>query len=613
MSLESLVFLLLYVSACAAAWLATYAVHSTVLIGSVWVLNRASHLTRAMRELTWKLALVGSLITTTLVVATGARPWLGRYETASLVEARAFGGAPVSLPLALGQSRPIALERDASSGRVVQYPARVPQATTALRYLPLVLVMLWLLYACTVLLRMVYVTARARRSLGPRTEITGSARETFDDVARSMGLARRVHYTMTDRLASPVALGRSEITMPRRLLAELDAEDQRGVIAHEVAHLVRRDPWWLLAAATTESLFFFQPLNRMARMKWQEQAEYMCDELVVREQGSGLPLARSLARVAEWVSGDAQQLLAPAFAEQPGTLLGRVKVLLTGDSPAPRPSRTTRAALLVLPALVLGGSPAFSAGPVRGWGTPAFNWAGVVPPGQTIEIQGVLGSIRAEPSTGDSVVVYATRHGRATNPDVHFEVVRRNDGVTICAVYPVPASASPNTCRPGATGQLNTRANDVEIEFVVRVPDSVGLVASSATGDITTGLLHSPVTATSASGDIDIATTSYAAADAGAGNVRVSMGRTDWNGALALASKAGNIRVTLPAAASAEVTASTRTGSIHSDFDLGQARSRWSRLKLHGSLGMSVKSAIGSGGRSLDISTIAGNIVVERK
>jgi beta-lactamase regulating signal transducer with metallopeptidase domain len=613
MSLESALFLLLYVSAIAAAWLATYAVHSTLLIGGVWVLNRASRLARPMREFTWKLAFIGSLITTTLVIASGARPWLGRYETAALVEARALGGAPASLPLARGQSTPVALERAAESGSAVQYSARVPGTTTALRYVPLLLVSLWLVYAAAVLLRVVYVTARARRSLGPRTDIAGSTREAFDAVARSMGLARRVRYTITERLASPVALGHSEIAIPRRLLEELGPDDQRGVIAHEVAHLVRRDPWWLLAAATTESLFFFQPLNRMARMQWQEHAEYLCDELVVREQGTGLPLARSLARVAEWGSGETQPLLAPALAEDPGTLLGRVKVLLAGDPPSPRPSRTSRALLIAMPALVFFGSPAFAPGPVRGWGTAAFNWAGVVPAGQTIEIQGVLGSIRAETTAGDSVIVFATRHGRATNPDVHFEVVHRSDGVTICAVYPVPASASPNVCKPGATGQLNTRANDVEIEFIVRVPSGVGLVASSATGDITTSLLHAPVTATSASGNIDIATTSYATADAKAGNVRVSMGRTDWTGALAVASNAGNIRVTLPSEANVDITASTRTGSIHSDFNPAQERSRWSRLKPHGSLGMNVNGTIGGGGRALDIHTISGNIVVKRK
>ena len=52
MSLESLGFLVVYVAAVTAAWLVTYAAHSTLLIGAVWLLNRAARLDRRMRELT---------------------------------------------------------------------------------------------------------------------------------------------------------------------------------------------------------------------------------------------------------------------------------------------------------------------------------------------------------------------------------------------------------------------------------------------------------------------------------------------------------------------------------------------------------------------------------
>ena len=385
------------------------------------------------------------------------------------------------------------------------------------------------------------------------------------------------------------------------------------MLAHEIAHLVRRDPAWLLAAATLESLFFFQPLTRMARMKWQEHAEYLCDELAARQQGSGLPLARALARVAEWRVAQAE-LLAPALAEEPRTLLGRVRALLGGGSKAPRASWTARAALTMLPVVILCVSPTFAPGSVRGWGAPAFHWADHLAPGQTIEVQGVLGSIRIEPTLGESVVVNATRHGRARSPDIHFETLRTLDGFTIAAVYPTPAGVRANAATPGATGQYNTRENDVEVEFVVHVPPGVNVVASCSAGNITSGVVHGVVRARCRSGDIDISTTEYANAETESGNIRAVMGSATWMGRMSLRTRAGDIRLALPAAAALEVEARTVTGTIRSDFDLGQVRpSWWSRLAPRGSLGSHTRATLGRGGRSLELSTMAGNIELVRR
>ncbi len=629
-TLESAVFLLVYAAAAVAAWLATYCVHSTVLIGGLWLLNRVARWPRPTRELSWKVALVGGVATATISLATDMRPLLGRFETASFVAARTWDRVTASPPQsgksplgsAEGRAVPSSLTFDRSASRhraldLERFAARLPGAATALRYVPLALVLAWLIRAAVVLLRVGTATARARRALGAREGAPGEAAERFQAVARSMGLSRPVRFTISERLASPVALGRSEITVPRRLLTDLCAEDQWSVVAHEVAHLVRRDPWWLLAAATTESLFFFQPLNRMARMRWQEQAEYLCDERVARVQGSGLPLARALARVAEWLSTEVR-LLAPAFAETSGTLLGRVRALIGGGVPEPPVGRRARTALWVAPALVLCGPPSFAPGSVGGWGTAAFHWSGAVPAGQTLEVQGVLGSIRVEPSEGDQVEVYATRHGRSTNPDVHFEVLRHSGGVTICAIYPVDPTTPrvvPPSCTPGAPVQSNTPANDVEIEFVVDLPRGVDVRLSTAVGDVTTGPLRGSVEARSGSGDIEITTTEHASAETRSGDVRVSMGQTRWNGSLRLSTLSGDVRLALPAESSVELSATTRTGTIRSDFDLGRPeRVSWgARRKPSGSVGTSVHGVIGEGGRELKLETLSGNVVVKRR
>jgi hypothetical protein len=394
-------------------------------------------------------------------------------------------------------------------------------------------------------------------------------------------------------------------------------------VAHEVAHLVRRDPQWLLAAATVESLFFFQPLQRMARMHWQDNAEYLCDALVARRRGMPLSLARALARVAEWLGAD-RAYLAPALAETSTSLLGRVRALLDdpdGHAAAEsrrvaraRPAAAALAGLLVLPAAVLGISPVATPGSVRGWATAAFAWAEVLPPGSTIEIQGVLGGIRAEPTPSDTVEVRATRHGRAPTPDIHFAVVRHAGGVTICAVYPPPRGEPAHPCVPGAPGMSNARENDVEVEFAVRVPRGVLVRLATSNGRITSGRLESAVSATTLTGDIDITTSEFARAHTNSGDVRVSMGRTAWAGMLRISSLSGNVRVTIPDRARVEVTAETSTGTIESDFEIGQERpSRLSRMRPTGSLGSSAQGVIGAPERQLRLSTLAGSIQLRRR
>jgi DUF4097 and DUF4098 domain-containing protein YvlB len=160
----------------------------------------------------------------------------------------------------------------------------------------------------------------------------------------------------------------------------------------------------------------------------------------------------------------------------------------------------------------------------------------------------------------------------------------------------------------------NSRANDVEVESAIRVPRGVLVRLTSSTGRITTGPLQSVVTASSMSGDIDITTSEFASAHTNSGDVHVAMGRAVWGGILEVSSLSGNIRVTLPDDARVDVTAETKTGTIKSDFEIGQVRpSRLSRLKPMGSLGSSAHGVIGASARQLALSTIAGNILIRRQ
>ena len=121
----------------------------------------------------------------------------------------------------------------------------------------------------------------------------------------------------------------------------------------------------------------------------------------------------------------------------------------------------------------------------------AFHWQGVIAPGSAIEIRGILGNIRAEPTSGTEVEVVANKHARRSNPDeVQIRTVKHNGGVTICAVYPTGDPGPPNECVPGG-GSSHTHNNDVRVDFTVRVPAGVRFLPRTVIGDIDAASLNS--------------------------------------------------------------------------------------------------------------------------
>ena len=88
--------------------------------------------------------------------------------------------------------------------------------------------------------------------------------------------------------------------MPETALTELDLEQQRSMLAHELAHLARRDPIWLALASLIERVLWIQPLNRLAVSRLHTLAECFCDDWALRRSVTPVALASALARVAEW-------------------------------------------------------------------------------------------------------------------------------------------------------------------------------------------------------------------------------------------------------------------------------------------------------------------------
>ena len=229
-------------------------------------------------------------------------------------------------------------------------------------------------------------------------------------------------------------------------------------------------------------------------------------------------------------------------------------------------------------------------------GAEKFDWSGVVAPGDRIEIKNISGNVRASFTSGNEVVVHATKTGRDSDPaSVTIEVVRHAAGVTICAVYPDVPGHAPNECLPGLQGTMSTRDNDVKVEFRLGVPAGVQFVARVLGGDVVADGLESDVFANTTGGDVTVTTTGISEASSVYGSLNVTIGQADPGRDLVFRTMNGNVMVQVPANTNARVLATTTYGAISSEFHLEGTR----YLKT---------GTLGVGGPRLTLSTTDGNV-----
>ncbi len=365
------------------AWLLTYALHSSLLLGSAWLATRRLATSRAgLRERIWKFAVLAAFVTASLQVGLGFEPLGGRLplrrnavasaaaasEAPDTPAARSDFSAPEDSPAwpklvardvlasllatssgdapdanaSLTRSEP----REATEDRIA--PPSMAEATPS----PLLSAAAvpwdsslgeWTQWAFAVclsgalggLLLFTLLWVRLNGCLRDRVALEhGALADKLRELCARAHIKRRVRLSVAPSLGAPISMGmfKAEICVPPRVLLELNEEEQEVLLAHELAHVVRRDPLWLAVCRLCEGVFFFQPLNRVARREIEDCAEFLSDAWAVRQTGLRFSLASCLTRIAEWIVGERRVLPAPAMAQGRSRLRHRVELLLDEGS-----------------------------------------------------------------------------------------------------------------------------------------------------------------------------------------------------------------------------------------------------------------------------------------
>lgn len=181
---------------------------------------------------------------------------------------------------------------------------------------------------------------------------------------------------LCDRVDTPFILGvlRPRIYMP----SDLPSEALEPVLAHERAHLARKDHWWKPLGFFFLAVYWFHPLVWLAYFLFCRDLELACDERAVRHlDGEGRKIY-SLALLR--CSTEHRTLAACPLAFGEGSVKGRVKAVLGYKKPA---------FWLILAALAacMAAAVCFLTDPVD---DPALEWVQKLTPDQVASVELVV-------------------------------------------------------------------------------------------------------------------------------------------------------------------------------------------------------------------------------
>lgn len=277
----------------------------------------------------------------------------------------------------------------------------------------------------------------------------------IQSLAGRLNIRLRVRVVWMPRLAGPVAFGvvRPSIGLPADFWTAHSAIEQDAVLAHELAHLAARDPFWLALADGLAAVLWWHPLVWWGRRQLRAACESAADEAsLVVEDGPAVLAGCLVALASRWQQRGVLGLLGMAgFRSGLGRRVERLLHLRGRDQPSLRcrwPGLVTSLGAVATLALIV-------AVPARLFPVQAANRPALIE---------VVGDALAQTTVSPAASAPAARNGPSA-----------------AATDPAAASAT-----PGDDAQVMIEAKFVEVSADANVPLSfdwyLGDVPSSDPG-----------------------------------------------------------------------------------------------------------------------------------
>ncbi|MBI4885839.1 MAG: M48 family metalloprotease [Acidobacteria bacterium] len=298
-------------------FLLTWVVHATIISAVALAAGRWAIRAPRVRDYVWKGALVAPVVTSLV---------------ATLVSDDGFTGV-LHLPALLRSAFPLVIPPVSATLAV---SAEGQQHVVAAQMHEPLAVIIRCIVGAGILLPALLATARLLRRrrqfgnlLATRRPISNATLGISGDALHSR-TAGPLRVTACESIGSAVALGRREVCVSLDAFNGLAVEERRSILAHEVAHLERRDPAWMATAQALASLLVVTPLVAMVADRMQRDAELICDDAAVMRVGAPLAHVRALTAFALALDPAAQ--CGSTFASADSRIVQRAQRVLRRDA-----------------------------------------------------------------------------------------------------------------------------------------------------------------------------------------------------------------------------------------------------------------------------------------
>ncbi len=149
---------------------------------------------------------------------------------------------------------------------------------------------------------------------------------------------------------------RPTICLSWQLANHLVTEELQALLAHEMAHLQRRDWLQLLVAQLCRDLAFFNPVAHLAYARFLQATEEAADDAAAISNRDRLALASCLVKVQRFLQSTGTVQPGPGLVHRPTDTSRRAARLLQGEAVQPCPALHRRIGwIMMVLALLLGG------------------------------------------------------------------------------------------------------------------------------------------------------------------------------------------------------------------------------------------------------------------
>jgi beta-lactamase regulating signal transducer with metallopeptidase domain len=222
------------------------------------------------------------------------------------------------------------------------------------QHMPL-LVTLWLLGMLVMAIRFIGGVAYTQRLRHYRTTPLGANwQQQLSAISEAMGVKQAVRLVESALVQVPIAIGFTKpvILLPVGAVTGLTQAQVEAVLAHELAHILRRDYLINLLQSVVDMLFFYHPVVWWMSGIVRAERENCCDDIAVAVCGDTLTYARALAEI-EAMRLPAAPAIALAFSGKRGSLMSRIKRLVGQQSLKPTFTEGFAAALVLVTGLLV--------------------------------------------------------------------------------------------------------------------------------------------------------------------------------------------------------------------------------------------------------------------